>query len=88
MARFRAAIQGIGRASRLGDDRTGIRAELSTETCGVTVVGKAGLDDANVFEVYLTRGRWQDRAVPIYLGRITLYDGRPAWEPALPMEGQ
>jgi hypothetical protein len=83
MARFRAYIKGRqGDSWRLGDDQSGIVAELTAAELGVSVRGYVAADGSDVFELYLTRGRMP--GVPYCLGTVTLYRNRPAFQPVSP----
>jgi hypothetical protein len=80
MARFRAFIKGHKGGSRLGDEESGIVAEITAAEVGVTVRGHVDRnDDTEVFELFLTRGRmsWP----PYLLGTVRLHLNRPAFEP-------
>jgi hypothetical protein len=84
MARFRAFIKGRqGDSWRLGDEQSGIVAEITAAEVGVTVRGHVAPDGTDVFELYLTRGRMAT-GPPYCIGTVFLYHHRPAFQPVPP----
>jgi hypothetical protein len=80
MARFRAFIKGRqGDSWRLGDDQSGIVAEITAAEVGVTVRGRVDADGSEVFDLFLTRGRMS--GPPYCFGTVRLHLNRPAFEP-------
>jgi hypothetical protein len=83
MARFRAFIKGRqGDSWRLGDDQSGIVAEITAAEVGVSVRGYVAADGSDVFELFLTRGRMS--GPPYRFGTVRLHLNRPAFEPVSP----
>jgi hypothetical protein len=86
MARFRAYIKGRqGDSWRLGDDTSGIVAEITAAEVGVSVRGYVDpADGSEVFELFLTRGRMT--GPPYLFGTVRLHLNRPAFEPVTPQQ--
>jgi hypothetical protein len=89
VARFRAFVRGYkgAKVSRLGDEVSGVYAELTAADVGITIVGRVS-DGQDGFDVWVTSGREKIMAphgdlepTKFFVGRVEKKNAKPVWIP-------